>query len=194
MTKTLAIDIILLPPENIMDAAIDLNDKLLSNQKTPLDKKEFLPHISLLMGAIEQSRLDELTTLLQQIAEGTLPLELSAHFENREFSMFMIEPSSALQALHETILKQTKNLVDNDINEDNLFDHNVDKRWIDYMSDFRTNSSQEHFDPHITIGRGRLEGFHKSITFETVKIAVGRLGDRCTVRKVLFKTPEKSNS
>lgn len=186
MNDRIAVDIILLPPEDVMDLAIEINQTLESDHKTPLDKTNYIPHISLLMGAVEASRLEELKAVIAHIAQNLEPIQLTAHFENKPFSMFMIDQNPALSKLHEQVLDETVDIVTPDITPASLFDDDIDKDFIDYMRNFRKNSSRENFDPHITIGRGMNLGYAKTITFSANKLAIGHLGDRCNVRQILY--------
>lgn len=58
MTK-IAIDIVLLPPEEIMNKAIEINQQL-ADDGIKLNKKDCLPHISLCMGVISEEDLPEI--------------------------------------------------------------------------------------------------------------------------------------
>ena len=57
----IAIDIVLLPPEKIMDLVIAINkeEAKKGNSKGELNKVDFLPHLSLAMGTIEEKNLEK---------------------------------------------------------------------------------------------------------------------------------------
>ena len=49
----IAIDVVLLPPEEIMDKAIEINRQL-ADDPIKLNKENCLPHVSLCMGVVEE--------------------------------------------------------------------------------------------------------------------------------------------
>ncbi len=73
----LAVDVVLLPSEAMMDKAIALNRRLSghSDQVIILNKKDCLPHISLAMGCIEEEDVPLISTLLCELAQQFPGLE-----------------------------------------------------------------------------------------------------------------------
>lgn len=186
--NTTAVDIVLLPPDNVMDVAIELNDQLESADKTELNKTDYYPHISLLMGAVDTTRLGELSGVVADIAQEFAELPLEARFQSNEYSALMIAPTPELRHLQDVILERTQDLVIADVTQESLVDQNVDALWIGYMNGYRANDTGENFNPHITLGRGQNSSIDKSLRFTANQLAIGRLGDRCTVREILFSS------
>ncbi len=64
----IAIDVVLLPSEEMMNKAIEINKELLKNNedKIILDKEKCLPHISLCMGCIEEDKIPEIKNILDE--------------------------------------------------------------------------------------------------------------------------------
>lgn len=184
--NTTAVDIVLLPPDHIMDVAIELNDQLISANKTELNKSTYFPHISLLMGAVDNERLDELSDVITDISQQFESLPLEAFFQSSEYSALMITPTSELRRLQNMILEKTEDLVTANVTQDSLTDQNVGTLWIGYMNGYRGNDTGENFNPHITLGRGENPSISKVTSFTADQLVIGRLGDRCTVREILF--------
>ena len=66
----LAVDVVLLPSEEMADKAIAANKELLKQyaDKIVLDKENCLPHISLAMGCIDEKDIAEIKRTLRVIA------------------------------------------------------------------------------------------------------------------------------
>ena len=77
MTK-IAIGIVILPPEAIMDKIIAINQKEAErgNARGPLAKDDFYPHISLAMGTIKKDDFDKVKKILTKILENQNPLKI----------------------------------------------------------------------------------------------------------------------
>ncbi|MEP6738659.1 MAG: hypothetical protein ABJA70_24255, partial [Chryseolinea sp.] len=77
-TTRLAIDIVILPPEPVMDLAIEWNKYLAKKHLQPilLGKTVSLPHISLLMGCLTENQIPSAHAVLTDIANGTKSLDL----------------------------------------------------------------------------------------------------------------------
>ena len=113
----IAVDVVLLPSEEMTEMAISANKELLKSNpaKIVLDKKGCLPHISLAMGSIDESTIGETEKILNSIAKQTALGQLSAigidvqkMGNGEKVSCFKIEKPPVLQTLHaEVMLKMT---------------------------------------------------------------------------------------
>ena len=65
--KRLAVNFVMLPPAPVMDAAGALNARL-CNSNIVLDKENYLPHISLLMGCLRLEELERAQLILTSVA------------------------------------------------------------------------------------------------------------------------------
>ena len=111
----LAVDVVLLPSEAMMDQAIALNRRLpgRSDQGIILNKKDCLPHISLAMGCIEREDVPLIQTILEKIAQRFPELDLTAIAvravtspAGRTVSSIEIEKTAGLQRLHEAVMSR----------------------------------------------------------------------------------------
>ena len=150
-----AIDIVLLPPENIMDLSIKLNNQAFLDNKAvvKLDKKDFLPHISLLMGVIEEEKLSELIEKLKEILKNFD--KVTIEIEKTGDNWISLTNTETLQKLHENTVQECDNFLTHDAkNENFLIERNeiITNDCYPWVNNFPTNHSFEKYQPHITIG------------------------------------------
>ena len=129
MTK-IAIDVVLLPSEEMMDKAIEINRELLkeNENKIVLDKQKCLPHISLCMGCIEEDNIPKIEESLKKIASQFSTMNLIAHELKPEtipsgkiVSGITINNTKELQSLQETVMKQLWQFLSYDVKISMLF-------------------------------------------------------------------------
>ena len=194
----IAVDVVLLPSEEMADKAIAANKELLRQyaHKIVLDKESCLPHISLAMGCIDETDIDEIDTILRTIAEESSLGQLSAvgiHIEtNRageKVSVIEIEKTEALQSLHEEVMHRLASYFSYDVKADMVLSSSeTSESTLDWIKNYPEKSSFEKFFPHITIGYGEINNFSFPIIFSASKLAVCHLGNHCTCRKILSST------
>ena len=197
----IAVDIVLLPGQEVMDKAIDANKELLKQypDKIVLNKKDCLPHISLAMACIEKSRIGDIGKILYEIAEN-YSLELlnftglstETNSLQEEVTVAKMEKSITLQLLHEEIMNRFKGFYSYDVTADNLLsDTEIAESTLHWIKNFPEKSGFERYSPHITLGYGRLEcySFPKKIGISS--LALCHLGNHCTCRKVLLSAAMK---
>lgn len=192
----ITIDVVLLPDSPIFDTAIELSKQQSKkfSDKIILNKEKCLPHISLAMGAIDQSDLAEANSVLKEIASHFRVFKLIANsYHGNEIpsgetvSEFTIQKTSDIQLLHEMIMAKLKPFLSYDISIDMVYSppavEDVTLYWI---KNYAEKSSFENFRPHITIGFGQLDDVKTPIDFTASRLALCHLGNYCTCRKVLF--------
>jgi hypothetical protein len=99
----LAIDIVLLPPEEIMNKAIEINRKF-NNDPIQLNKKNCLPHISLCMGVIHKKDMAQIKEIIKTIVKNHKTQSLIIKKINTKHCSFDIENTTSLQNLHEEVM------------------------------------------------------------------------------------------
>ncbi|MEE8577659.1 MAG: hypothetical protein V3T31_10425 [candidate division Zixibacteria bacterium] len=194
----IAVDVVLLPTEEMAGKAIAANKELLKQyaNKIALDKESCLPHISLAMGFIDERNIDEIEKILKTTAKETSLGQLSAvgiHIEtNRageKVSVIEIEKTETLQSLHEEVMHRLTLYFSYDIKADMILSSSkTDESTLDWIKNYPEKSSFEKFFPHITIGYGEINNFSFPITFSVSKLALCHLGNHCTCRKILAST------
>jgi 2'-5' RNA ligase len=201
MTK-IAIDVVLLPSEMMMERAIEINKELLrrNEDKIVLDQEKCLPHISLCMGCIDEDKIPAIRNIIDEIGTAYSPFNLQAIDLKSEIiqtgkkvSAFVIKDQDELQKLHETIMKKLWSYLSYDVEIPMLFNppevEEVTLHWIkNYANQYYDPSL---FHPHITVGFGETTAFQMPINFTASQIALCQLGNYCTCRKVIISSDIK---
>ena len=161
----IAVDVVLLPSDEMMDKAIEINRKLsaFSGNKMVLNKKDCLPHISLAMGVIDEKNLFFVEKDLQEIAKQFSPVSLEAAVSvhttptGEKNSWFEIKNIKELQALHEEVMKKFSGYFTYDAAAEALYSSSdADESTLSWINNYPQNSSFEKFSPHITLGVGEI--------------------------------------
>ena len=191
----IAIDVVLLPPEEVMGEAIRINKKL--GPEIKLNKENCVPHISLCMGILEEEKLPEVKKILQEIVPSFLPMELT----EGEIKIYQIpngnkcpclyfKNTEELQKLHGTIMKKLSHLLTSDGTKKSLYNpEEVDELTLNWLNNYHLRlDNPSSFDPHITLGVGELENLDfPIIKFSSNRLAVFQLGNYCTCRRKLIE-------
>jgi glycosyltransferase domain-containing protein len=198
----IAVDIVLLPPDEIMDKVIEANQVLLKtfDNKIVLNKQNCFPHLSLAMGCINKDDIPKIDTVLKDIANKFSPLALTisdiragAISTGEKVSGFEIERTPDLQLLHETVMRKISQYFTYDVSLDMIYalpDQQVEEVTTYWIKNYAEESSFERFRPHITTGIGEVEGENGGIKFpikfNASKLALCHLGNYCTCGEILF--------
>ena len=183
----IAIDVVLLPPENIMDKAIEIN-KQFADDPIELNKENCLPHISLCMGVLEEENLSKINEIINEISKQFSKLFLTIDKISSEHVCFEIENNESLQKLHEEIMTKLSPYLSYDATTDMCFSPPpVVEKTLTWINNYR-NTSFEKFYPHITLGISKVDDKELNIEFTASKLAVCHLGNYCTCRKVIISS------
>ncbi len=190
----IAVDVVLLPTEEMADKAIAANKELLKQyaHKIVLDKESCLPHISLGMGCIDERNIDEIGKILKTIAKQTSLGQLSTvriHAESNrageKVSVFQIEKTEALQSLHEEIMQKLAPYSSYDVKAEMVLSSSeTSESTLDWIKNYPEKSGFEKFSPHITIGYGEINNISFPTKFDVSQLALCHLGNHCTCRKI----------
>ncbi|MDT8303348.1 MAG: 2'-5' RNA ligase family protein [Sedimentisphaerales bacterium] len=191
----IAVDIVLLPQEEMADKVISANKELLKQyaHKIVLDRERCLPHISLAMGCIDDIDIDEIGTILTTIAQETSLGQLNAvgiktetNQAGEKVPVLEIEKTEALQSLHEEVMKKLSEYFSYDVRPEMVLSSaQTSQSTLDWIKNYPEKSSFENFFPHITIGYGEINKFPFPIKFTVSKLALCHLGNHCTCRIIL---------
>lgn len=194
----IAIDVVLLPSEEMMDKAIEINQKQLIKYKGEVvfNKQNCLPHISLIMGAINKEDIPAISNILKKIASGFKIFNLIADGyrsplipSGEIYSEYTVKNTKELQRLHETIIKKLNRFLTYNITIDMLCSSPAfDKTTLLFIKNYLKNSSYKNFEPHISLGVGKTENVATPIASTASTLALCHLGNYCTCRKILFST------
>lgn len=195
--KRFAIDIVLIPPDNVIDLAIDFNRTLLHDYPSDriLNRTNRLPHVSLLMGCLAADQLQRAKTILQSVADrhGYLNLQVTnTHTVKTAGGSSLsldIDPDSKIVALHESIVSAFSSLLTQDATSKDLNDDPpIEASSIEWINSYISEHSLKGFWPHITIGPGSNIQQFKPFSFQANRLAICHLGNHCTCTKVLEET------
>lgn len=194
----IAIDVVLFPDESMTNQAIAVSQQQSKkfNDKIVLNKENCLPHISLAMGAIEESDLPKVKKNLQKIASQFQTLKLTADSYHDEkipsgeiVSEFTIEKIAKLQSLHEIIMTEFWPFLTYDVSINMVFcPPPAEEITLYWIKNYAHKTSFKKFKPHITVGFGELDNVNTPIIFTASTLALCHLGNYCTRRKILFST------
>ena len=188
----IAVDVVLLPSDEMMDKAIQANAELVekSGSEIVLNKKNFLPHISLAMGCINERDIPQIKKLLEiiagenQIGKLTVSgIQTSTNARGEKVSVFEIQKTKELQSLHEKVMKKVKPYFSYNVTADMIYGKDASETTLLWIKNYPEKASFMNFFPHITIGYGQIENDPFPIEFVASKLALCHLGNHCTCRK-----------
>lgn len=189
--RVIAVDAVLLPSEDMMDKAIEVNRKLSENSdnEISLNKADYLPHITLAMGCLREEDIEEIDKILEHLADKfkTLRLKTSSGAESKAW--FRIENNKNLQLLHETLMNKLYPYFTYDVTREMIYkskDEEINDLTLDYIRDFPSKSSFENYIPHITVGSYDTDMILPEVEFTASEIALCHLGNHCTARRILL--------
>ncbi|MFQ6036539.1 MAG: hypothetical protein ACE5NM_11940 [Sedimentisphaerales bacterium] len=194
----IAVDVVLLPSDEMMDKAIQTNAELVERfgSEIVLNKENCLPHISLAMGCIDERDIASIGRLLETIAkESPLgELTISGHHTSinargEKVSVFEIEKTKELQSLHEKVMKKVGLYFSYDVTRDMMYgDQEIAESTLLWIKNYPEKASFANFFPHITIGYGQIENGPYPVQFTASTLALCHLGNHCTCKKILVST------
>ncbi len=191
----IAVDVVLLPSEEMGEKAIAANKELLKQHanKIVLDKENCLPHVSLAMGCIYEKDIVEIEEILKTLVKkstlgqlNAMGIHIGTNTAGEKVSVLEIEKTEALQSLHEEVMKRLAWYFSYDVKAEMLLSSSeTNESTLAWIKNYPEKSSFEQFFPHITIGYGELDNFSFPTTFKVSKLALCHLGNHCTCRKIL---------
>ena len=191
----IAVDVVLLPSEEMVDKTIAANRELLKQcpDKIVLDKEGCQPHISLAMGCIDERATADIETVLQTIAKqfslgqlSVIGIHTGTNSAREQVSVLQIERTEALQSLHEEVMRRLAPYFNYDVTADMVLSPpKASESTLAWIKSYPEKSSFENFSPHITIGYGEINDYSFPIEFTASKLALCHLGNHCTCRKIL---------
>lgn len=198
LSQTLAINIVLLPPPDIMEWLISLNKHAADQGQAwaRLGSHDFLPHISLAMGGIAQDKMDEVKTILAKLALQFPPITVTldavwSHLKkpsHENMCSLKVTPTPELQSLHEALMTALLPYFSYDCTEESLF-YKPDEEKIkpEFINTYASQHSFANFDPHITLLAKEMNPLPElPMAFVVTTLAACHVGVMTTCRKMLF--------
>ncbi len=194
-SSAVALNVVILPPAEIMDHAISINQEhlLKSQRKISLNRDNSFPHITLAMGCAAERDLPKIQAVLDDAVKNLKIMKLEivktySHplMNNEIISGFEIKKTDALQALHETLVNKLKPFFKKRAYPDMYYTPpTIDEITVQLTNRFMQQSALENYNPHLTLGLGIAPQLDQSYHFTAPAITLCRLGNYCTCRKIL---------
>lgn len=186
MSEKIAIDIVLLLPEEITNKVIEINNQL-PGDLIKLNKKDSLPHISLCMGVVKKEDLPKIKKIIHKIGENFSELFLTIDRIDNKRVCFEIKNNKNLQKLHEDIMTKLSPYLSYDATTDMCSSPPlVVERTLFWINNYKDQFCLQNFRPHITLGISKLKSQKLSIDFVASKLAISHIGNYCTCRKIFY--------
>ena len=196
--KRFAVNIVIVPPDAVIDLVLKWNAKLRENQPTniALSKSQYLPHISIVMGCIRADQFGQAKNMLQSIAAMHSVLELSVpHIRivnassGRQIITFDVNLSQELKSLHEAIVTAFRPLLTQDADESTINDSlPITSDTLDWINHYIPQQCFDKFWPHITVGFGDATLEFQPVSFQGSRLAICHLGNHCRCKTILAET------
>lgn len=178
-----------------MDLALEWNQILCKARPAniALGKLQYLPHISIVMGCIQEDRLGQANELLQSTAAEHSALALQvpairtvASASGNSVIALDIAHTEGLAALHGSIVAAFRPLLTQDADEASINDiPPISSDAIAWINHYIPDQCFDHFWPHITLGFGDPPPTFHPISFQGSRLAICHLGNYCTCRTIL---------
>ena len=190
----IAIDVVLLPSEEVMDICIEVN-KEIKDKLFTLQKEDFIPHNSLCIGVIDEKRLSPVFETIKKLKKELKPIPISIKAIDKASGMkksdgFEIEKSEMLLRAHKMIITALTPLLEFQSDDlKTLFRKEGDtvSTMPRVLREGYLNFSLEKYAPHITLGGKGAQWNTFPINYVAKKLAVFHAGEHITCRKLLFE-------
>lgn len=187
--KKIAVDIVLLLPQEIIDKCVFVNSKL-DNSDYVSFNDGYNPHITLGMGCVDVDKLENFKNEIATISKNTQQLQLTiVEFSGDNFFGFKIGKNQRALDLHSSIMKVLKDMSACIEAKPEMFYESEKVRYdgglINWVSNFITEHSNDKYDPHISIGKGERPHIDFPIQFFAKKIGIFHLGSHGTCKEKL---------
>lgn len=194
MNNQLAVDVVLLPPKEVMQSIIGLIDYN-TESVIKLDTHSCLPHISLVMGVMQNNSVEAAQVLLDKLADKHDAMDLSLVATathtipgNLKINDITVKKDEPLLNLAKDVMSAFEPLLSHDNVTADMFTSppkvaGISTSWV--QNYYQNNIMPNGFRPHITLGEGKTKAISHPIVFKAERLALCHLGNYCTCRKIL---------
>ncbi len=194
-SDAVAIDVVLIPPPALDQYLRALNTHLAPPPEGFRFDETHLPHVTLVQLLVLRDRLEEMATAIEDVlgTQRALALHTTSITHGPAVSTLGVAPSPALDLLHRQLARRLDPFavaLPPDGSRDS-YDAFVDSGEparpsdLEWVRRFRERSAYDRFDPHWTLGVGRLDISVEPMAFAADRVALCHLGRFCTCRKTL---------
>ncbi|MBP9711556.1 MAG: hypothetical protein KBD55_00800 [Candidatus Pacebacteria bacterium] len=186
MQEKIAIDIVLLLPENISNICKELNRSLEIEDYVSFENG-YYPHITLGMGSLLVESIDSFKSELGSLLEkSNMPEVTLTSLGSGKYCHFNLYVSEELQTLHNAVFDLITKHSAGVVTKENFFELSESSSIIDWVNNFKINSAYENYHPHITLGKGVTDTqLEFPITFKPISVGLFHLGKHGTCKKLL---------
>ncbi len=200
-----AIDIVLVPPKEVIDLCLQVNAKAKSLGKSffTLSQNDFIPHISLTLGCVEEASIPLITEKLRKLSEEQLALNLEltglktyTKANGDKTVYFEVKISDELRELHESSIKIAKPYLVSCSDASVLVEGEktgIAESSFNILNNYVEDYAFENYHAHISIGSFDFEEKESVVSnekfplsFKASTLSLFQVGNRCTCREKLF--------
>lgn len=190
MSAIKAIDIVLIPPQEIYDLSLKLSTSLNQGIKPVIQLDDtHLPHITLVQLYIRDDRMGELIERINKVAGMIKPLSLKMiglSTDSNNTAGIEINLSSNLNELYGNMLTLTEDFEEKNANEGFVLDPGETARpgTISWVANYRNKSK---YNPHISLAKDSVVEMPviEEREFIADRLLICQLGNFCTCRKII---------
>ncbi|MAG60797.1 hypothetical protein CL619_03345 [archaeon] len=194
-----AIDIALIPSDEVIDYCLNINKRAKDLDKAffELGKEDFIPHISLALGCVDEKDIAFISNKLNEILEDKTEIDLDISGfgkyaqKDGSYTLYLdIVISDILRSFHEKAIEIVRPfLVES---KDALVlvegeETSISEGSMKILNNYIESYAYENFHPHISLGVfdfEEKEEFTKTpLKFKVSKLSLFHVGNRCTCRR-----------
>ncbi|MBI4092768.1 MAG: hypothetical protein HY420_02480 [Candidatus Kerfeldbacteria bacterium] len=192
MPKSLAINVALLPPDDVMKKCREINARLWQKTKQGFRLDEtHLPHISLVQQYIAAASLANVCSAIEQEIRNRPPLilhvfEIHPHTleDGLVISGLNITPTPEIVNLHERLTRTAASYI-TEGDQSSFYGFEAEPIRAGSIQWTRDYPQKKTYNPHLTLGVGVSTDIEVPFTFTASRLAVCHIGNFNTCRKIL---------
>jgi 2'-5' RNA ligase len=187
MIDLVALDVAILPPEDISARAVDISASLPAKDFRGLRlDRSHLPHITLMQLFTRRDDLDRVYQYVDDVLRDRSPLDLRVNSASEQGGIvsLVIDKTPPLVDLHERIMEALRDCERLGGGTSAFCDKGARVQDVWYVSGYRLKSSLLSFAPHITLGHGSNAPLIEPFDFRATIVALCHLGKFCTCLEV----------
>ena len=184
----IAIDVAILPPDDISQRAIELSAALPASEGRGLRlDAEHLPHITLVQLFVRPEELDVALDDVGAVVRDMPPLRLrvAGGGQSRQTVWLTIDRTPPLDALHDRLMHALRGVERQSATPAAFADGDARPGDVLWVSTYRLKAAFGSFTPHITLGHARRPPHVEPFEFDARTVGACHLGRFCTCRRVL---------
>jgi 2'-5' RNA ligase len=184
----IAIDVALLPPQDVADAAIALSTALPSTESQGLVLgPTHLPHITLTQQFVTHEDLPQIAGSISQVVTGreVLPLRITGAGRGTSAVWMQVARTAALEDLHRRLMDALRPFERRGGTAAAFANADARPSDVGWVAGFRGSSAYERFAPHITLGHAARLPRVEPVAFHAGVVALCHLGRFCTCATIL---------